>query len=330
MGFRKGERMNKTRGTRLFALALFATAGTATLSAQSIYATLTGVVSDPSQAVVAGASVKLRDQQSGSLRDSVTNHDGYYTFASVPVGTYELTVEAKGFETSKAPGIELGGGEKRNVNVSLQVGSATDKVEVTGMADSIVPVDSGEKSETLTTKELQNYVQVGSNAAEYIKIMPGFGISNGTNNKANYSGEVIGINANGDAGSMSPLNGAFSYNGLPGNSLDITADGAHVSDPGCNCDTPVNPNSDMISEFKVMDVELQRREPEGSDGHQHHRQVWRQRVPRFRVLLCARLRFERQRLRSINTDGESQAAKQVLLSRLHHRRTGPDPGNEVQ
>ena len=33
--------------------------------------------------------------------------------------------------------------------------------------------------------------------------------------------------------------------------LDITADGAHVSDPGCNCDTPVNPNSDMISEIQV-------------------------------------------------------------------------------
>src|SRR4029077_9615887 len=48
------------------------------------------------------------------------------------------------------------------------------------------------------------------------------------------------------------LNNAFSYNGLPGNSLDITADGAHVSDPGCNCDTPVNPNSDMIAEFKVQ------------------------------------------------------------------------------
>ena len=38
----------------------------------------------------------------------------------------------------------------------------------------------------------------------------------------------------------------------PTNSLDITADGAHVSDPGCNCDTPVNPNSDMIAEFKVL------------------------------------------------------------------------------
>jgi hypothetical protein len=104
----------------------------------------------------------------------------------------------------------------------------------------------------LTTKELQNYIQVGSNAAEYIKIMPGFGLSNGTSNVANYTGEVIGINGNGAAGSQSPLNGAYSYNGLPNNSLDITADGAHVSDPGCNCDTPVNPNSDMIAEFKVM------------------------------------------------------------------------------
>ena len=43
-----------------------------------------------------------------------------------------------------------------------------------------MPVDSGENSTDLTTKELQNFVQLGSNAAEFIKIMPGFGIPNGT------------------------------------------------------------------------------------------------------------------------------------------------------
>ena len=182
----------------------------------------------------------------------MTNSEGYFTFASVPVGSYDMTIEAKGFSSSKFSGIALGGGEKRNVDVTLKVGTTSETVEVTGTVDQLAPVDSGEKSSTLTTKELQNYVQTGSNAAEFIKIMPGFGISNGTQNKANYSGETIGINGNGDAGSQSPLNGAYSYNGLPSNSLDITADGAHVSDPGCNCDTPVNPNSDMISEFKVM------------------------------------------------------------------------------
>ena len=223
----------------------------ANLSAQGIYATLTGIVTDPSQAVVAKAKVTLKDAQSGSQRDTVSNNEGYFTFASVPVGTYDLTIEAKGFNPTKLSGIPLGGGEKRNVDISLKVGTTSETVEIQGTVDQLAPVDSGEKSSTLTTKELQNYVQTGSNAAEYIKIMPGFGISNGTSNKANYSGETIGINGNGDAGSQSPLNGAYSYNGLPGNSLDITADGAHVSDPGCNCDTPVNPNSDMISEFQV-------------------------------------------------------------------------------
>jgi hypothetical protein len=241
-----------TRWTTLFAGAIFCAFSASDLPGQSIHATLTGVVSDPSQALVSGAAVKLRDEQSGSQRDTVTNGEGYYTFASVPVGRYELTVAAKGFETYKYSGIAMGGGEKRNVNVTLTVGSTTETVEVTSAVDTIVPVDSGEKSTTLSTKELQNFVQTGSNAAEFIKIMPGFGINNGTSNKSNYTGEVIGINANGDAGSQSPLNNAFSYNGLPVNSLDITADGAHVSDPGCNCDTPVNPNSDMVQEFKVL------------------------------------------------------------------------------
>ena len=224
------------------------------LPGQEISATLTGIVSDPSNAVVPQAQVKLRNESSGSERATTTNNEGYFTFASLDVGnyTYELTVTAKGFLTYKAPGIALSGGEKRNVNVALKVGSTTEVVEVTGVADTLVPVDSGEKSAMLTHKELDNFVEVGSNAAEFIKMMPGFNIQNGTKNAANYTGETIGINANGDAGSMSPLNGAYAYNGLPSNSLDITADGAHVSDPGCNCDTPVNPNADMVSEVKVV------------------------------------------------------------------------------
>ncbi len=224
---------------------------TASLPAQSIYATLTGVVSDPSQALVVGATVRIRNEQSGSARETVTNREGYYSFVSVAVGTYELTVEASGFAAYKESGIALGGGEKRNINVTLKVGATTESVVVTGTPESLVPVDSGEKSTTLNVKELDNFISVGSNAAEFIKIMPGFGIQNGTSNAANFSGQTIGINANGNAGSQSPLNNAYAYNGLGSNTLDITADGAHVSDPGCNCDTPVNPNADMITEFKV-------------------------------------------------------------------------------
>jgi len=239
------------RPMKMLAAAAFLAFTAANLPAQSIFAALTGVVSDPSQGLVVQATVRLKDEASGSLRETVTNREGYYSFSSIPVGRYELTVEASGFSAYKESGIALGGGEKRNVNVTLKVGATTETVQVTGVAESLTPVDSGEKSTTLTIKQLENYVVVGSNAAEFIKIMPGFGIQNGIANKANYDGSTIGINANGNAGSQSPLNNAFAYNGLPGNTLDITADGAHVSDPGCNCDTPVNPNADMIAEFKV-------------------------------------------------------------------------------
>src|SRR5215471_284162 len=208
------------------------------LSAQSIYGTLTGIVSDPSSAVVANAKISLRNQASGDTRETLTNTDGYYSFVSVPPAGYEITVMAPGFEVFKQTGIAIRGGDKINVNVGMKVGSTTNVVEVTGSIDVAVPVDSGENASRLTVKELENFIQLGANAAEFIKMMPGFGISNGTN-------------GNGGGGNQSPLNAAYSYNGLPGNTLDITADGAHVSDPGCNCATPVNPNSNMISEFKI-------------------------------------------------------------------------------
>jgi hypothetical protein len=247
----------------LVCVSLFAMVASAAW-AQGIFATLTGVVTDPSQSVVAGAKVTLRNIESGTTRETSSNGDGYFTFASVPVGTYSVTVEAAGFKTHKEDAIRLGGGDQRNVNIPLAVGGSTETVEVTGVQDfTVAAVDSGEKSFTLETKELQNFTQVGTNAAEYIKIVPGFGIANGTSNKSNYSGQTIGINGNGDSGSQSPLNNAFSYNGLPTNSLDITADGAHVSDPGCNCDTPVNPNSDFLQEFKVLTSNFSAEEQKG-------------------------------------------------------------------
>jgi Carboxypeptidase regulatory-like domain len=222
------------------------------LLAQGVFATLTGVVSDPTGAVVPNAKIVLTDAVSGSARDTTADSDGYYTFASVPVGSYNLSVAAAGFKDFAASNISLGGGEKRNVNVALTVGTADQTVSVNAQNIALATTDSGERSFALGTKELENFIQVGSDAAEYIKIAPGFGVSNGTQNKANYSGQTIGINGNGDSGSQSPLNASSSYNGLPQNSLDIVADGAHVSDPGCNCDTPVNPNSDFLQEFKIL------------------------------------------------------------------------------
>src|SRR4051794_867142 len=124
---------------------------------QGIFATLTGVVADPAGGVVPNAKIVLKDAVSGSIRNTTTNAEGYYTFASVPVGTYELNVEAPSFRQYKASDISLGGGEKRNVNVQLQVGTASETVTVNAENLSLAVTDSGEKSFALQSEELENF-----------------------------------------------------------------------------------------------------------------------------------------------------------------------------
>ncbi len=225
------------------------------LRAQSIYGTITGTVYDPSGAVVANANVTLKNVASGDVRKGATNSDGYYSFSSVPTGSYTITVEAGGFEKTVTEGVAVNGAASLSFPIKLTIGAATTEVKVEGIADQIIATDSGEKSITLTEKQLQDFSVVGRNAAEFIKILPGFAPRNnsdGLKSGSDFSGEVIGINGNGDGGSQSPLNGAYVANGTGTGNIDITADGAHVSDPGCNCATPVNPNTDMIQEFKVL------------------------------------------------------------------------------
>ena len=144
-----------------------------------------------------------------------------------------------------------------------------------------MPVDSGEKSSTLTTKELENFVIVGSNAAEFIKIMPGFGISNGTANTANYNGETIGINANGERRQPEPAEqrvllqrAAQQLAGHHGGRRARLRPGLQLRHAG---------QSEFGHDLRIQDhdVELQRGEPEGSGGDQFGGQVRRQRLPRF-------------------------------------------------
>jgi len=212
-------------------------------------------VSDQSGAVAPGAEVLLKNAATGEVRKTTTNSDGYFSYSSVPAGTYSLSVKVTGFQTAVTEGIQVTGASALSFPFKLQIETAATRVEVTSSADQIVSTSSGEKDYTLTTKQLQDYTIVGANAAEFIKILPGFAQRNagdGLKTGTDFSGQVIGINGNGDGGSQSPLNGAFVANGTGTGNIDITADGAHVSDPGCNCATPVNPNTDMIQEFKVL------------------------------------------------------------------------------
>jgi hypothetical protein len=223
-----------------FLMALFA--GLANAQATG---TLTGTVADPTGAVVPGATVVMKNALSGDERRTVTNSDGFFSIVAVQPGDYVVSITAQGFELFKQEGVHFDSGDKRNLsNISLKVGSATETVTVSGTAEELTPVDSGEKSVVIGQKQLENIAIVGQNAAEFIKLLPGFALT-GTNS-ANQ-----GWQSQQQSTGAGPV-GNFSANGQRTGALDITSDGAHIIDPGCNCGQAVNTVSDMTAEMKVL------------------------------------------------------------------------------
>jgi carboxypeptidase family protein len=213
--------------------------------AQNASGTLTGTVTDPSGAVVPGATVIMKNDQSGDKRKTVANNDGFFSINAVQPGDYTVTITQQGFESYVEKGVHFDQGDTRNLaNISLKVGNLADTVTVEATAQQLTPVDSGEKSTVIGQQQLQNIAIIGQNAAEFIKILPGFAMTGSNTNAASFGGGAENTGA-GPVGSFSP-------NGLRTAALDITSDGAHTIDPGCNCGQAVNTVVDMTSEMKVL------------------------------------------------------------------------------
>jgi hypothetical protein len=220
--------------------------------AQSLTGSISGTVADAQGGMLPGADVALTNQNSKTVQRTVTNSEGVFVFASVPAGTYGVRVELSGFTAWEATDIVMLLGQRRTISgITLKVGGVEEVISVTSRPE-IAPIDSGEKSARLTAEQIQNVPMVGRSTGELLKLLPGMTpISGSTSNNPGYNGEVIGINGNGDGGKQSAV-GNFSGNGTRADALDIVIDGAHASDPGCNCATSVNPNPDMVGEFKVL------------------------------------------------------------------------------
>ena len=227
------------------ALFVFAFLGQPAALAQTTSATLTGTVFDASGAVVPDAAVTLKNEASGDLRTTKSNGEGYFTFAAVPPATYSVTVEKENFKTWTAKSIVLTSDDKRNLaGIKLEPGLAKETVVVEASSVQITPTDSGEKSTLINQHVLQNVAIVGQNAAEFVKIMPGMAFTGSVTNQSSYA-------ASDERTGSGPV-GSFSANGTRTGALDITSDGAHIIDPGCNCGQAMNTNADMTAELKVM------------------------------------------------------------------------------
>src|ERR1700730_4804499 len=114
----------------LFCLMLLVLAAPLAVNAQQYSGTITGTVTDPAGAAVAGASVTATNVGTNASYDSTTSDLGVFTFAQLPIGTYDLRVKTTGFKEFVSKGVEVHTSSVTEANVALQMGSASEVVSV--------------------------------------------------------------------------------------------------------------------------------------------------------------------------------------------------------
>ena len=144
---------------------------TLTLAAQETTAGLQGVVKDQSGAVVAGANVEIISNALIGEKKTETDTSGFYRFAALPPGSYTVTVTAKGFKVSRRDGISLDAGRLPTLDIQLEVGQASEVVEVSGQAP-LVDVTQSKVAVTITQDELEG-IPKGRSFQSVIPFAPG-------------------------------------------------------------------------------------------------------------------------------------------------------------
>lgn len=211
-------------------------------------AQLTGTVQDNSGGVIPGAQVTLINESTAASRVVPTNGEGLYAFPALVPGSYTLKVTAKGFQAKEITGITLHAGDQRAVPAfSLTVGSESTTVTVNA-ASEMIPTESGQRTNVLDSKQIDNLVLVGRDTTELLKVLPGATtVSSGlTQNSPMYNDLNVSVQQSAIGNGVN-INGAVNRGGTA-----LLADGANIIDPGNMASSVSIVNPEMTSEVSVQ------------------------------------------------------------------------------
>jgi hypothetical protein len=198
--------------------------------------TIFGTAKDPSGALLANATVTVTNPANGVKRTVTTSENGSFVAPNLPPGKYTITVEAPGFQKLEKTDVILSAADRLNAgDFVLSVGTSSESVTVAADVGQVqLQSNSGERSDVITGKQLNDVAINGRNVLDYMKLIPGV------------SGTFDG-HASGTGGIDS-----FSINGSRTNQHEFTIDGASNVDTGNNGGTHVTLNTDAIEEVKVL------------------------------------------------------------------------------
>ncbi len=127
---------------------------------QAARGTLTGTITDPAGAVIPGASIELKNSDTGALYQAASTSTGNYALANLPPGAYEVSVSVSGFKKFVRSGITVIAAQVLRIDVTLEVGSITDTVTVSADA-ALLRTESGDLAHTIGGSKLSDLPVVG-------------------------------------------------------------------------------------------------------------------------------------------------------------------------
>lgn len=210
--------------------------------AQDVFGTIVGTVTDSSGGLVPKAQVTITNERTGIARSVVANDSGYYVASQLEAGVYTVAVSAKGFKIVTKTGNDLHAGDHLTVDAVLQVGAATETVEVTAVGQTI-NTSSAEISRTVDTAQVQNLALNQRNFTQLVTLVPGAALMvNGTSgNGFDYTSSTTGMGL--EVASMHGLRPDANFTAL---------DGASNTDSGSNATMINNVGIDFIQEVTVQ------------------------------------------------------------------------------
>jgi hypothetical protein len=201
-------------------------------------AELYGQVTDPSSAVVPGATVSLTNA-TGAAQNVTTNDRGQY-FIIVAPSTYTLKISVKGFKDFTSEGLNLTAGQELEIDGSMEPAAATpEKVEVTGETVGHVETYNAEINETITAKQVEATPLNGRNFVSMLTFAPG------VSNQSGQDEALVGVKG---SVKFSVNGGRVEYNSFIVDGADVLHAGVH----GSESTLVVYPSLDSINELKVM------------------------------------------------------------------------------
>ena len=206
------------------------------LMAQQGRGTISGTVLDAQEAAVAGVTIVIRNVGTNAVFHTVTNQTGFYTAPGLAVGDYEVIAELAGFKKTVRSGITLQVDQKAIVDIVLQVGQVTERVQVIAEVP-LVDTSSATVGTVIENRRIQELPLNGRNALALALFTPGVRTSVGPT----FSGFVDrGVNIS-----------TISINNSPGGMNDQLLDGNHNVLTWIQ-EVAVPPAVDAVEEFKVQ------------------------------------------------------------------------------